>query len=229
MIHVIVCGVDDNKNSKILFERAARSLMMQNIKFKNLVSLIPTCNFPRKYLLQNMWETIQRSASNIADDDILAFLDADDFLCDEKALEIVENTYKNDSNLLLTYGSYVNYSSSKKGKFNGAYGPEENVRTAPWRASHLKTCKFKLWKQLPETCLKWPDGTWFTCAADRAIMIPLMEMAGWYRCKHIDWLLYCYNDENPNSVWNTMRDESIRTRDYITSLSRMSLYENADI
>lgn len=192
------------------------------------------CHFSRDderhlFLIRNTWETIKRVNSqddgHMDDEDIIVFVDADDFLCDEKAFEIVLDTYDSNENCLLTYGTYINLSSNKVGKFNGEYAPDEAVRHSFWRASHLKTCKYKLWKLLPESVLKWPNGEWFKCAADRAFMIPLMEMAGWDRCKHIDWRLYCYDDTNPKSVWKTKREESIRTREYIEGLPSLKRVE----
>jgi len=177
-----------------------------------------------KYLVRNTWELVK--SIDAADDDILAFLDSDDFFCDEDALRIVANAYAANPECLVTYGSYVNYSSSKRGKFCGAYGPEECVRTSLWRASHLKTCKYKLWRRLSESMLKWPDGgPWFSCAADRVFMVPLMEMAGWDRCRHLDWLLYCYDDTNPESVWLTRREESVTTRRHIETMPRLNRLE----
>jgi hypothetical protein len=208
VIRIIICGRDE----KHLLKRCFDSVKMQR-HGDSIVYVSLDSDKNRKYLVRNTWELI--AEKNIPDEDILVFLDADDFLCDEDALKIITDTYEKYPGCLLTYGSYANYSSGKRGKFTGPYSPEESVRHSPWRASHLKTCKSKLWKCLPERCLKWPDGSWFKCAADRAFMIPLMEMAGWDRCQYIDWLLYCYNDENPESVWDTMRDESIRTREQI--------------
>jgi hypothetical protein len=218
MIRVIVCGCEHGK----LLDRCLQSITMQ--RHESHVTHVSLDTGPeKKFLIRNTYETVR--AIDAANDDILAFLDADDFLCDEDALRIVEDAYADHPECLLTYGSYVNFSSSKRGKFTGAYGPEEGVRAAPWRASHLKTCKYKLWRQLPSAVLRWPDGSWFKCAADRAFMIPLMEMAGWDRRRHIDWLLYCYDDTNPQSVWNTMRRESVLTREYIAKMPALKRLE----
>lgn len=212
VIQVIVCGRDRGKSLK----RCVKSIGMQSFAGYETHISVDDDDANRKYLVRNTWETV--AAIRGTDDDILVFLDADDFFIDEDALRIVADTYAKYPDCLVTYGNYVNYHTNKRGKFTGEYKPEEAVRTAPWRASHLKTCRMKLWKHLPVEHLKWPDGSWFKCAADRAFMIPLMEMAGWDRCRHIDWLLYCYNDENPESVWNTMREESVRTREHIAKL-----------
>lgn len=210
MIHVIVCGYQPER-----LERCIASINMQSLTDRIIYTSIDKDD-NRKYLVRNTWELVQTIPAS--DNDILVFVDADDFLCDEDALQIVAETYLRNSECLLTYGSYVNLSSNKRGKFCGPYGSGENVRTAEWRGSHLKTCKYKLWKNLEKSDLTWPDGTWFRCCADRAIMVPLMELAGLERCRYIDKLIYCYDDTNPISVWKTMRDESIKTRERIANM-----------
>lgn len=212
MIHVVVCGFEPS-----LMERCMTSINMQSFINKAVyVSLDSPSS--RKYLVRNTWDTV--GLLEAADEDILAFADADDFLIDEDALQIVNDTYAQNPTCLLTYGSYVNLSSNKRGKYCGQYQNDENPRVSPWRASHLKTCKMKLWKTLKVSDLTWPDGTWFKCCADRAIMIPLMERAGMENTQYIDHLLYCYDDTNPQSVWRTMKEESLRTRAFIMSKGR---------
>lgn len=222
MIHCILCGKRDVGDHT----RCLKSIEMQSLRAICHVSLDDD---RRLYLVRNTWETILRVNSqedgHMDDEDILAFIDLDDFLCDENALQIIQDTYAEYPECLLTYGTHINLSSNKVGKFNGEYGPDESVRHSPWRASHLKTCKYKLWKKLPEEVLKWPDGRWFKCAADRTFMMPLIEMAGWDRTRHIDWRLYCYDDTNPQSVWKTKKYESIETREYIEAMPSLERVE----
>jgi hypothetical protein len=191
---------------------------LQLSNYTNHVSIIEH-DFPRKFLPQNTVNTIsQASCSRLfSGDDIIVCVDADDFLIDEDAFRIINDTYESNPTLLLTYGSYVNLSNNKRGKFCGEYSNGESFRQSPWRGSHLKTFKYKLWQALPKTQLQWDDGEWFECCADRAMMIPMMELAGYDRIKYIDMLLYCYNDLNPLSVWKTNREASIETRDFIAS------------
>ena len=210
MIHAIVCGYNCGQT----IDKCLDSIRAQNFSRQKLSVAIETIA-DRKYLVENTWDTINSMA--LDPDDIIVLIDADDFLTDEDSFKIVSDEYKNNPNLLLTYGSYVNLSTQKRGKFTGEYGPGESFRTSPWRASHLKTFKYKLWKRLPESALKHDNGEWFTCCADRAIMTPLMEMAGHDRIKYLDWILYCYNDTNKQSVWNTQKANSIMTREEIYS------------
>jgi hypothetical protein len=67
----------------------------------------------------------------------------------------------------------------------------------------------KLWKYLPEICMKGPNSlssavlleppfpNWLETCSDLAMMFPLLEMAGHDRIKYIQQEIYEYNDENP--------------------------------
>lgn len=207
---MIICGYqcDDTIN------RCIDSLQMQTHKDFGIITNIDEAE-NRRYLLFRTVEAIERSA--LLPDDIIVCLDADDFLCDEMALETIATAYEQNPDLLLTYGSYVNLSTNKTGKFCAPYAPGENFRTSEWRGSHLKTFKHKLFRQVPQTHFQDGDGEYYKCCADRAMMIPMMELAGHDRIAHIPMILYCYNDLNPQSVWNTMREISRQTRQHIAA------------
>jgi hypothetical protein len=213
MMHVIVCGYKCEE----YFGRCLDSLKMQTFQdFKLTCGLIGgTEDEERVFLVQNTLECIYTRKPQ--PEDIIVLLDADDFLCDELALETIDNLYKNYPQYLLTYGSYVNLSTNERGKFSGPYEDGENFRTAPWRASHLKTFKFKLFDALPKVELQDEDGEFYKCCADRAMMIPMMEMAGHDRIRYVPTVTYCYNDMNPISVWKTMRELSKATRERIAN------------
>lgn len=219
MIQAIVCGYNCQKTIGTCID----SIKMQtNNKYKLTKSIEDDSN--RKYLLKNTVDTI--NGIKCVDEDIIALIDADDWLCDENAFKIVQETYDHYPDILLTYGSYVELSTNRCGKFCSQYTQGEDFRKTPWRGSHLKTFKYKLFKMLPELELTDENGDYFKCCADRALMIPMMEMAGFDRIMHIPMLIYCYNDINPERVWKTMKDLSISTRDYI---SRQKPLERLDV
>lgn len=212
MFKIILCGY---KRQEDAYQRCLNSIKMQTYCDYHFIIEKEDTDANRKYLVRNTCEAIEEDRKD--PDDIIVCIDADDFLIDEDAFEIIWEAYQSDPRLLLTYGSYVNYSSNKRGKFCGRYCEGESFRTSPWRGSHLKTFKYKLFNALPKNQLSWDNGELLRCCADRALMIPMMELAGYDRVKYIDMLLYCYDDTNPLSVWNTMRKESIRTREFIAS------------
>jgi glycosyltransferase involved in cell wall biosynthesis len=137
----------------------------------------------------------------IKDEDIVILLDGDDYLFGEYALQIVNEKYNNDA--LLTYGQYIN----NYGQIGhcAAYTESEfeNVRKAPWKASHLKTFKYKLFKALLQQdpgamSFKFNNGQFYMAASDQAIMIPLMEIAGYEHVSYINNIVYCYR-QSPNN------------------------------
>lgn len=127
------------------------------------------------------------------DEDILVFLDGDGDKLDKKALRIVERAYQKNPDCLLTYGSYEKKSVGRRTRISHAYPDGANVRKHPWRASHLKTMKWKLFRQITEDCFKH-KGAWLPACSDLALMIPAIEIAGLDRCVHIHRLIYYYRD-----------------------------------
>lgn len=93
---------------------------------------------PPRAASQNFYEAVAK----LPPDEIVVWLDLDDWLARRDALEIVSRYYTRNPWLLVTYGSFVT-TDGKEG-ISAAYDPSENVRTAPWRASHLKTFRAKV-------------------------------------------------------------------------------------
>ena len=144
-------------------------------------------------LVGNMASAIQ--FANPHKDAVLAVLDGDDWLRPD-ALSIVAKAYQKHPDTLLTYGSYVKVSKGARTKTSKPYPHGANVRTHKWHGSHLKTFKVKLWNRLPLDCLKH-QGAWLPAASDLAIMLPMMELAGLERCRHIRDTIYYYRDKTP--------------------------------
>lgn len=172
----------------------------------------------RRGLARNIYEyPMHILCSKAEDEDVLCFLDADDWLS-STALHYVDNAYKENPGCLLTYGSYIKCSKNRRTKVSKPYPPGVPVRKYPWRGSHLKTVKWKLFKQLPEHCMKDNQGNWLEAASDLAIMIPLMEMAGHERMVHIHPTIYFWRDNTPHK---TKRAAQIKCEAIIRSKPRM--------
>lgn len=139
---------------------------------------------------------------NPSDDDILVTLDADDWLYDIKALQTVASYYEKNPELLLTHGSWEAYPFPNANTNNAPYTEEEfkgNIRKLPWRASHLRTFKYKLWKKVRDEDLRDAQGNYYESAWDLAMMWPMLEMAGYHRVKFVPEKLLVYNMENPSA------------------------------
>lgn len=168
-------------------------------------------NLDKKYALQNIAETID-SIENINDEDIIILLDGDDWLPSDKTLSHLEKIY-NSSDCLMTYGSYVYAPQGEKGVEPSEY-PEDVInnnsfRSDKWRASHLRTFKYKLWKEINHDDLKNKDG-YYKVAYDQAIMLPLLEMAA-ERAVYIPEVMHVYNRINPLNVDKTKQQEQFET------------------
>lgn len=146
-------------------------------------------------LCKNLWNGIELMRfAKIKDEDIVAILDADDYLCSKKSLEIVAYKYEKNPTILLTYGSYIKATKGRTTRISQPYPSDARVRRSPWRGSHLKTVKWKLLKHLRKDAFLNEDGNWLEAASDVAMMLPLMEMAGMDRCKHISAPIYYWRN-----------------------------------
>lgn len=99
------------------------------------------------YSMGNIAETIKIASPS--DDDIVVLVDGDDSLAENTTLEYLKTIYE-ATNCLMTFGSYsVN---SKPGANCSSYPniiKKMNLfRYVKWRANHLKTFKYSLWKQV---------------------------------------------------------------------------------
>ena len=155
-------------------------------------------NEEKCFALKNIYNGINLLNPN--NEDIIITLDGDDWLSKENSLEIVNNYYLADTKTLMTYGTYIEYPTGVI-PHNVTKYPEEvilysNYRSDIWRASHLRTFKYKLWKNIKVDDLKDKNGNFYKMAWDLAFMFPMLEMAG-SGAKYIDDIIYCYNVSNP--------------------------------
>ena len=142
-------------------------------------------NDVRQAALQNAVETW----NDLPDDEIVVWLDGDDWLAHDRALEVLAETYANPD-VWLTYGQFMMLDGTIG--FASRYPLGENVRKLDWRATHLKTFRAGLAKKIKPGDLLKPDGSWCDLAIDHVVMYPLLEMAG-ERYAAIDRVLCVYN------------------------------------
>lgn len=145
----------------------------------------------------------------LLDEDIIVILDGDDFLINSQALDVLDAIY-NINKPLITYGQYV-YMNGQIGHCYG-YSREEftRLRELDWRASHLRTFKWKVYKEIQVQdpnylCYKDANGEFYKSCYDVAIMHPLLEIAGYDRVYFNQIPLYYYrihqnNDHNLNAA-----------------------------
>lgn len=175
----------------------------------------------RRYALWNTCVGIDAMAP--ADDDIVVSVDADDWLSGPDSLDVVKKAYDADPKLLLTYGSWSSYPNPKANtNTKEPYKVEDfkvNLRKVSWRASHLKTFKYRLWKRVDRMGFVDPRGGYFRVAWDLAFMWPMLEMAGYHRTKWIPDRIYTYNQATPfNDAKLYLREQMVFTN-YIAAMS----------
>ena len=158
-------------------------------------------NTEKKYALKNLYDGFAHLSQD--DEDVLITVDGDDWLYDEKVLERLNQIYTTE-NCLITYGSFIEHPS---GATHAYYlTPYDNYiinnnlfRNAPWKASHLRTFKRKLWNSIKkEDFIDSETSEFYEVAWDLAFMYPMLEMAG-NRSRHVVDYMYVYNKENPLS------------------------------
>lgn len=181
-------------------------------------------NSERRYALPNILRSIEMMDPK--DDDILVTVDADDWLYSYDnpdpwtSLEIVKSYYDKNPNLLLTHGSWYSFPDTAANTNNSPYFPAEfhkNIRKTPWRASHLRTFKYKLWKHVRVEDLKDERGNFYMSAWDCAMGWPMLEMAGFDRIKYIPEHIYTYNQETPFNDCKERCKQQMYYTDYIAS------------
>ena len=147
--------------------------------------------------LENIYNGVL--ASDPKDEDVIVCLDGDDWLYNQDALSKLSSTYESEG-CFITYGSYVEYPSGKRGKFPKPL-PEDVIenksyREHEWCTSALRTFKHHLWKRIKKEDLLDSDGSFYQMAWDLAFMFPMLEMSQG-KSTYIHDILYVYNLTNP--------------------------------
>jgi len=152
------------------------------------------------------------------DEDIIVSIDGDDWFY--TALEYINQIY-NSKNVWLTYGQYITSIDLKKHNSRlGCSRPLKNIkdtRKFGVNFSHLKTWRYKLWKQIKDDDLRNQNGDYVQTAWDLPMMLPMIEMAGLDRIKYIDKLMYVYNIDNPLNEYKKDKNFQIAEDKFVRS------------
>jgi Glycosyl transferase family 2 len=190
--HIFIDAKSDDLTVKRAATQVARGSTLQTRLIENEV---------RKGALENAVE----AWSALPDDEIVVWLDGDDWLAHDRALEVVAATYA-DPDVWMTYGQFM-MPDGQLG-FAHRYPVGANVRQIDWRATHLKTFRAGLAKRIAPSDLMNAAG-WCDLAIDHVVMYPLLEMAG-ERYAFIDRVLCVYNFD---SSWWATHDGPDRERE----------------
>jgi len=160
------------------------------------------------------------------DEDILVFIDGDDWLYNDYVLEQL-NEFYNKGDYWMTYGGMVCYPSGLPGNpQNSPYSDQVHQTNAYrkdyWRASHLRTFKWHLYKQIRKEDLCYSKtGEYYFHAEDLATSYPCLEMCPQSKIGVLDFNSYVFNETPSNRERGIAREEEagmdleneIRSRD----------------
>jgi len=149
-------------------------------------------NKEKKWALKNVVDNARNANLN----DIIAVLDGDDALCNEKTVDLILNEYQDDDVGTVWTGhkwDINNINISKELPDNPPVNPYEY----PWVTSHLKTFRASLIHDIHDDNFKDMYGNWFKRGYDQALYLPLLYLSK--KRKYIDEVCYLYRI-NSNSM-----------------------------
>ncbi len=169
-------------------------------------------NKTRQYSMVNLIQAIKRSAA--PPEDVIVVLDGDDWFATVDALAIIHNTYAKFA-CWMTYGSWIADPPKMRGMWPAYPDGTTDFRNAPWLGTAVRTWKKWLWDLIDDRDFRDAQGNYFRVTEDRAAMLPMLEMSGTSKAKHIPDLLMIYNRFSPHACAYTLRDEMLANSDYL--------------
>lgn len=164
-----------------------------------------------------------------ADHEIIVQLDGDDFFAHNGVLARINEAYQ-DPQVWMTYGQFQEWPSGEKGRceqLSDVVIRNNMFRHAPWVTSHLRTFYAWLFKKIKLSDLLY-DGQFFPCAADFAMMYPMLEMAGSHS-RFISDVLYLYNRQNPISYFRIAQGTTAHLEIFIRGKKKYEKLGDIDI
>lgn len=145
----------------------------------------------------------------VDDDEIVCFLDGDDWLYDNNVLFRLNEEYKSDD-ILLTFGSYCEYINGLEGAVRKVVDYRDDIKNGckyrdrrGWFGIPLRTGYGYLYKDIPDDYLKDCDGNWMRSCTDIAEFLWAIEKVD-KRYKAIEWITYVYNIDSSRRFSNSM-------------------------
>ncbi|HED34500.1 MAG TPA: glycosyltransferase family 2 protein [Gammaproteobacteria bacterium] len=166
--------IDDISTDKTV--QVARQSIGDDSRFELII------NSEKQYKTRNVVEAI--NASCASDEDVVVLVDGDDKLAKPDVLQTLYDVYS-EEDCWMTYGSYTGadghrHKSCKPYRVNII--EQNSYRKTRWLASHLKTFKFKLWKQLGMDAFKVTDKD---IAQAKLRSLLKLQLRNWYYWKDI--------------------------------------------
>jgi len=148
----------------------------------------------RKMYQPGNYDQIIRHNPAIHDDEIIVEVDGDDWLPDADVFQRINKVYM-DPEIWIANGRFV-YSDGRPG-FSAPPTNIDNIRNEEFTASHIRTWRAFLWREIDQEYLRDETGQYWKVAGDLAFMLPMLEMSGPEHYKFMPEINYIYNEENP--------------------------------
>lgn len=171
-------------------------------------------NMKRGYNISPINPNIQNFIDD--DEDILVFVDGDDWLAESTVLSQLNDFY-NKHECWMSYGGYVDYPeltfpSGPHGWQNTRYSQQvhntNSYRKDWWRASHLRTFKWWLYKKIKDTDLRYSKtNKYYFHAEDLASSFPCLEMCPTNKIGVHDFVTYVFNNTPSNRARGIEREK----------------------
>lgn len=139
-------------------------------------------------------------------EDILVFIDGDDWLPYPNVLEKL-NQFYNQNDCWMTYGKMVvwhgeeklTWPSSQNSEYSSDVHNNNEYRKDLWRASHLRTFKWHIYNQIKDIDLRYSKtDEYYFQAQDLATSFPCLEMCPKDKIGVLDFLSYVFNESKSN-------------------------------
>lgn len=148
------------------------------------------------------------------DHEIIVHLDGDDWFFNDNVLGDLDNYYTR-TKCWMTYGKFVCWDGSgdvtqsfpQGTPYDDFIHRHKFYRRDQWRASHLRTYKYFLWKNIDREDLKSKiDGEYYWHASDLAWAFPALEMCPKGNIGVVDFITHVYNATPKNQIRTRERE-----------------------
>jgi len=129
-------------------------------------------NDEKKYALRNVVEMSRRYQND--DDVIIAILDADDQLCNDRTVEMIISSYENNGWDAVWTAHRWDINNLN---ISGPLDKDKDPYQIPWVSSHLKTFKSNILKKITDDNFLDHQGNWFKRGYDQILYLPILRVA----------------------------------------------------
>ncbi len=153
----------------------ARTILKLADKLGILSKIDYVFNKEKKWEVANMLEGLKLCK----DDDIICRLDMDDYLTENDAFAILDNAYTHNPTLDVVWTAHRWFEGDQLSNMNISAPMQKGADpyTHPWVASHFKTFRKSVLKNVKDENFRGADGHYFKRIGDQTFMLPALANA----------------------------------------------------